>query len=288
MLVAGDHARNDMAGEEDSWKNQLEELGYEVTCLIRGLGECAPLREIFVSHCRQAMDQLEHCAGTLTGVGVGPGDPELMTLKAVRILQEADVVFVPDPAKSEKTAFQIAQQYLTGKTLRFVTTPMLRDRTLVEQAYTDCAQEICQLLDEGKQVAYITLGDPAIYSTYFYIHEKVAALGYPTQIVPGVPSFCAAAARLNISLCQGKEQLLIVPASHGNDDALSVQANKVFMKSGKSVLALQEALRKRGELEGASLVENCGLPGERILSHFGDLTEPSGYFSLVISKGERQ
>ena len=214
MLVAGDHARNDMAGGEDSWKEVLEGKGYEVACILQGLGECPAIQKLFVAHCGEAMERLRR-GGKLYGVGVGPGDPELLTLKAVRVLREADVVLVPDSVKADKTALHIASAYLQNKTVETVTTPMVRDKAVVDAAYTAAAGRICALLDQGKQVAFLTLGDPTVYSTYMYIHEKVLARGYDVEVVPGVPSFCAAAARLNLSLCQGSEPLLIIPASHG-------------------------------------------------------------------------
>ena len=283
MLVAGDHARNDMAGGEDSWKETLEAKGYEVRCILQGLGECPAIQKLFVAHCGEAMERLRR-GGKLYGVGVGPGDPELLTLKAVRVLREADVVLVPDSVKADKTALHIASAYLQNKTVETVTTPMVRDKAVVDAAYTAAAGRICALLDQGKQVAFLTLGDPTVYSTYMYIHEKVLARGYDVEVVPGVPSFCAAAARLNLSLCQGSEPLLIVPASHGAEGLLDVKANKVFMKAGKSILELQSQLRDRGLLDHAAMVENCSMENERVYPRFADLQEASGYFSLVIAK----
>ena len=283
MLVAGDHARNDMAGSEDSWKEVLEGKGYEVACILQGLGECPAIQKLFVAHCGEAMERLRR-GGKLYGVGVGPGDPELLTLKAVRVLREADVVLVPDSVKADKTALHIASAYLQNKTVETVTTPMVRDKAVVDAAYTAAAGRICALLDQGKQVAFLTLGDPTVYSTYMYIHEKVLARGYDVEVVPGVPSFCAAAARLNLSLCQGSEPLLIVPASHGAEGLLDVKANKVFMKAGKSILELQSQLRDRGLLDHAAMVENCSMENERVYPRFADLQEASGYFSLVIAK----
>ncbi len=284
MLVAGDHARNDMAGGEDSWKAELEAEGYEVRCVLRGLGQCPAIRALFADHCREAVKDFPR-GGKLWGVGVGPGDPELLTVKAVRVLREADVVMVPDTSKSDKTALNIAKDYLTGKELVFVKTPMVRDKAVVDAAYETAARQIGDLLSQGKQVAFLTLGDPTVYSTYMYIHEKVQRQGHTVEVVPGVTSFCAAAARLNISLCQGSEPLLIVPASHNQEALLDVPANKVFMKAGKSILELQQTLRDRGMLDGAAMVENCSMENERVYPHFADLKEPSGYFSLVIAKG---
>ena len=284
MLVAGDHARNDMAGGEESWKAALESDGYAVRCVLQGLGQCPAIRALFVEHCREAVRALPR-GGKLWGVGVGPGDPELLTMKAVRVLREADVVMVPDTSGSEKTALNIAKNYLEGKELVFVKTPMVRDKAVVDAAYEAAAGQIGALLDQGKQVAFLTLGDPTVYSTYMYIHEKVRHQGYAVEVVPGVTSFCAAAARLNISLCQGSEPLLIIPASHNQEALLEVPANKVFMKAGKSILELQKTLHDRGMLDGASMVENCSMANERVYPDFSRLTEPSGYFSLVIAKG---
>ena len=199
-------------------------------------------------------------AGKLWGVGVGPGDPELLTLKAVRVLRQADVIMLPDTGGQEKTALNIVKDYAEGKTLTFAKMPMVRDKAMMDEAHEQAAGQICALLDQGKQVAFLTLGDPAIYSTYMYVHEKVLRRGYPVEVVPGVPSFCAAAARLNRSLCQGRAPLLVIPA--GGD---------------------QKAL-----LDEAAMVENCGMANERIYPHFGDLQEPSGYFSLVIAKEKKQ
>lgn len=285
MLVAGDHARNDMSGDEDSWAEQLKQAGYTVRCILQGLGECSAIRELFVEHCRLAMEALK-THGKLWGVGVGPGDPELLTVKAVRVLREADVVIVPDASSGDKVALNIAKDYLKDKQIQFVKTPMVRDKAVMDAAHEQAADTISALLDDGKQVAFLTLGDPAIYSTYMYIHQKVLRRGYAVEVVPGIPSFCAAAARLNQSLCLGREPLTIIPASHDQNDLMDLPGNKVFMKAGRSILELQQALAEKGLLEGASMVENCSMENEHVYPHFSDLKEPSGYFSLVIVKGD--
>ena len=285
MLVAGDHAQNDMSGDEDSWAEQLKNAGYPVRCILKGLGECPAIRALFVEHCHQAVEALK-THGKLWGVGVGPGDPELLTVKAVRVLREADVVIVPDASSGDKVALNIAKDYLKDKQIQFVKTPMVRDKAVMDAAHEQAADTICALLDEGKQVAFLTLGDPAIYSTYMYIHQKVLRRGYAVEVVPGIPSFCAAAARLNQSLCLGREPLTIIPASHDQNDLMDLPGNKVFMKAGRSILELQQALADRGLLDGASMVENCSMENEHVYPHFADLKEPSGYFSLVIVKGD--
>ena len=287
MLVAGDHARNDLAGDEDSWKTELEEEGYAVRCLLQGLGECPGIRQLFVEHCAKAVEAL-HTEGKLWGVGVGPGDPELLTLKAARVLEQADVILAPDTGKADKTALNIIRNHLKGKTPVLVSTPMTRDKDRLQKAYAQAARDIMALLDEGKQVAFITLGDATVYSTYMYIHDIVRAHGYAVEVVPGVPSFCAAAARLNISLCQGDEPLLVIPASHDPEKLLDVPANKVFMKAGSAILDLKKTLEQRDMLGDASMVENCSMENERVYPDFRELKKTTGYFSLVIVKEGRE
>lgn len=225
--------------------------------------------------------------GCLYGVGVGPGDPELLTLKAARLIREADIVAVPDKGSGEKTAFNIVKDLVEGKDIIYCPTPMVRDRARLEACYQKVADQICVFLEEGKRVVFITLGDPTVYSTYIYVHWKVLAAGYDAQLVPGVPSFCAVAARLNTSLCEGADRLLIVPASYDAADCLDFPANKVFMKAGKAIGDLKEQLREKGLLDRASMVANCGMEGEQVFPHLADLEDSTGYFSVVLVKDGR-
>ena len=226
--------------------------------------------------------------GILYGLGVGPGDPELLTVKAVRLLKEADVIAVPDKGSGEKTALNIVKDYVEGKTLLPCVTPMVRDQKVLDASHDQIADSICALLEEGKTVAFITLGDPTVYSTYMYIHRRVLARGYEAVLVPGVTSFCAVAARLGTSLCEQSDRLLIVPASHKDvEDCLGVDANLVFMKAGKEIGALKETLRAHGLLDKASLVANCSMESEQVWQRFEEMPENTGYFSVVVvKKGE--
>ena len=133
--------------------------------------------------------------GMLYGVGVGPGDPELITKKAERIIRQAAVLAVPDPGRGEKTALNIVGELADGKELLTCEAPMVRDHAALDGAYERNADRVCAALDAGKDVAFITLGDPTVYSTYLYLHKKVVARGYDAQIIPGVPSFCAVVRR---------------------------------------------------------------------------------------------
>lgn len=223
--------------------------------------------------------------GMLYGVGVGPGDPELITRKAERVIRQSAVLAVPDAGRGEKTALNIVGELAEGKQLLSCAAPMVRDHEALDAAYERNADLVCAALDEGKDVAFITLGDPTVYSTYLYLHKKVVARGYDAEIIPGVPSFCAVAARLGEPLCEKAQRLMIVPASHGEvEDCLNVDANLVFMKAGREIGALREALRAHGLLEKASLVANCGMEGEQVFPRFADMPEDTGYFSVVLVK----
>ena len=227
--------------------------------------------------------------GILYGVGVGPGDPELLTLKAQRIISQADVIAVPDKGAGEKTALQIIGGLADGKPLLYCAAPMVRDQEQLEAAYTENARRIAAILEEGKSVAFITLGDPTIYSTYLYTHRKVLERGYEAKIIPGVPSFCAVAAALGAGLCEGGQRLMIIPASHQDiNDCLEVNANYVFMKAGRETGKLRDALAKRGLLDRAAMVENCGMDTERVYPQFASADADSGYFSVVVVKRDGQ
>ena len=219
------------------------------------------------------------------GVSVGPGDPELLTLRAIRAIREADVVAVPNIGHKRQTAFKIAEEYLQDKELLDCSTPMTKDRTVVLAAYEKIADDLCEQLEAGKDVAYLCLGDIAIYSTYIYVHDIVVARGFEAEIIPGVTSFSACAAKLGTALCEGPERLLVAPVMASDvDDILDVPANKVFMKSGREVAALRDKLAERGELDHASMVANCGLPDEKIFERLADIDDDGDYFSVVIVK----
>ncbi len=215
--------------------------------------------------------------GKLYGVGAGPGDPELLTCKAVRLLRECDVVAAPD---GERTAYQIAAQYAEGKPALFCNLPMTRDKAAAAASHQAAADALCNLLDEGKTVVFLTLGDPSVYSTYWYLHRIIVSRGYEAEMVPGVPSFCAAAAALGRALCEGSEALHILPASHGQ--TIPKEGNLVLMKAGKSMPEACRELEAIGRLKDAALVERCGMEGERILTDLTALDGSAGYFSIIL------
>ena len=124
-----------------------------------------------------------------------------------------------------------------------------------------------------------------MYSTCWYVVKRVAARGYETELVPGVPSFCAAAAALGRALCEDGEMLHIIPASHGAvDEGLDLAGSKVLMKAGKSILEVRDKLAARGALQNAALVERCGMEGQRIVTDLSTMDDSTGYFSIILVK----
>ena len=214
-------------------------------------------------------------------VGVGPGDPELMTFQAARIIRECPVAALPKSGSGENAAGKIAEELLRDKELLLCDMPMTRDRAALDAAHAEAARQVARKLDEGRSVAFLTLGDPSIYATPMYLHHILKAQGYETRMIPGVPSFCAVAAALDTSLCEGAERLQIIPASYPDSgEALKEPGNKVLMKSGRSMGRVRAQIDR--ERFDAMAVECCGMEGERIHRNLDTLEETASYFSVVV------
>jgi precorrin-2/cobalt-factor-2 C20-methyltransferase len=228
--------------------------------------------------------------GKLYGIGVGPGDPELMTLKAVKAIQHCCVIAVPKTGKEEKTAFSIVEKYLVGKEIWECRFSMDRDIAKREHARRIVAGDIIRYLDLGSDVGFVTLGDPTTYSTYMYIHEMVAGEGFDTEIIPGITSYAAAAAAMGIALCEGDETLTIIPGGHGEstDALLEYPGNKVVMKSGANLANVLDKLAQRGYGERTKIVCRATMEGQRLyhsIQEYKDSPE-EGYFTLAIVKAK--
>ncbi len=226
--------------------------------------------------------------GTLYGVGVGPGDPELLTLKAVRLISRCSVIAVPESGGEDNTALSIAKAavpQLMEKEMIKVPMPMIRDREKLEQSHREAARLLEAFLEKGQDVVFLTLGDSTIYSTYSYLHRLIVQDGYTAQFVPGVPSFCAAAAKLNQPLAEGSKPIHIIPASYdGLDEGLGFSGTRVLMKTGKSMPRVIKALKEQGLLDRTSLVQRCGMEGEQVYPTLQNVPEDASYFSILIVK----
>lgn len=222
---------------------------------------------------------------TFYGVGVGPGDPELMTLKAVRIIRESQVLAVPGKTREASTAYQIAAAAipeLGQKLCICIDMPMTKDERKLAESHEKGRDQVIEQLAKGRSVAFLTLGDPSIYSTYLYLQRLVRQAGYATQIVSGIASFLAASAALGQGLVERDQQLHIIPSTYGIEEALELPGTRVLMKAGKKMAAVKQAMLQRQE--EIYLVENCGMPGERICVGAEQIPEDAGYYSIIILK----
>lgn len=226
--------------------------------------------------------------GIAYGVGVGPGDPEMMTLKAVRMIRENDVFALPGKEPRETVAYKIAVAAvpeLARKELISVYMPMTHDRAEQDRCHAEGAAKIESYLAQGKNVVYLTLGDSSIYCTFTYLQRIIEAHGYETRLISGIPSFCAAAARMNTPLSIWNEQIHILPAVHNLQEALPGTGTCVLMKSGSKMTQVKKIIRDSGR--DAVMVENCGTKNEKVYYHVDEIPDDAGYYSLIIARENR-
>lgn len=233
---------------------------------------------------------MDSIKGTFYGISVGPGDPELMTLQAVRLLRQCPVLAAPQTASGQMLALDIARNAmgseLEDKTIVPLSFPMSRDKAVLTAAHEKAAQSVQPYLDAGQDVAMLNLGDVSIYATFSYLQEILQAKGYPTAMAAGVPSFCAVAARLNRPLTGGMDVPLTIAPGSWADRLLDTPGSKVLMKTGRQQPALLDVLEKKDKLSVSGLVCNCGLPDEVV---YPDLSvdrpkEAASYFATLLVK----
>lgn len=227
-------------------------------------------------------------SGTLYGVGVGPGDPEDMTLKAVRIIRQCPVAAIPkktpETCISYETALKAVPE-LIHKELVCVHVPMTKDREVRDRCYEAGARQIAERLSKGQDVALLTLGDSTVYASDMYLIRLVKDMGYQVEMVNGIASFCAAAGRLGVSLGEREEQIHILPGSYDIEEGLKLPGVKILMKTGKSYGKVKEVLREGNYL--VKMAENCGMEGERLYGSLDEMPETAGYYSLMIVRDRR-
>lgn len=219
--------------------------------------------------------------GKLYGIGVGPGDPELLTLKALNAIKKCGVI------AGQKSAFAIAERYIKGKERLESRFAMENDMAKRKEARQIAADQIIAYLQQGKDVGYVTLGDTATYSTYTYLQDIVTSQGFEAEMIPGITSYCAASAALGVALCENDEPLTIIPAKHSVDidELLDIPGNKVLMKSGKNLAPVLAKLKKRGH--EAMIASRVTMEEQKLYRNIDEYKKSpeTGYFTIAIVKG---
>ncbi|WZL71774.1 precorrin-2 C(20)-methyltransferase [Clostridiaceae bacterium 35-E11] len=232
--------------------------------------------------------------GKFFGLGVGPGDPELVTIKAINRLKEVDVVIAPETAAGKgSVAYDIVRTYIEDeKKVKFQIFPMTYDTKILDESWDKNMKEILALLHEGKDVAFITLGDPMVYSTYGYVMQRITSQGIEVETIPGIPSFCAAASRLGIPLSEANETIAIIPAAYTCekfDEILDVADNIVLMKPSRGFKNTVEKLEQHDLIKDTVLISKCGHVEEKISYDIASLKdEKIDYLSMLIAKKRGQ
>ena len=228
--------------------------------------------------------------GKLYGVGVGPGDPELLTIKAVRVIKEADIIFTAASSKnSYSLAVEIAKPYIsTFAKVEKLFFPMTKEEKEVEAAWIHNAKQIAKQLKKGKKVVFLTLGDPVTYSTFGYILKKMDCIMPEADIetIPGITSFHAASARLNRILVEGEESLLVTSGAFGGEQIRHNNGveNVAIVKAYKNIKDINNTLKETGFDKQAVAVSKCGRKNERIIKNIDELEKKDpDYWTLILA-----
>ncbi|MBR6014327.1 MAG: precorrin-2 C(20)-methyltransferase [Selenomonadaceae bacterium] len=228
--------------------------------------------------------------GIFYGIGVGPGDPELLTVKAINAIKNADIIIAPKTEKKEgSVALNIAKPYLRDDVeIIYQTFPMVTNFEEFHKVFEENEKEILKFLNAGKNVAFLTLGDPMFYSTYIYIFRLLKNSGVKIETVPGVPAFLAISSYINRPLVYGGDILTVIPATADREkiiDALKISDTAVLMKVYKNFHEVAEILKNENMSEDAVLVSRCGLNDEKIIENIDEhKDEQINYLSTILTR----
>lgn len=223
--------------------------------------------------------------GILYGVSTGPGDPELITVKAMKTIEKCDVIAAPRTMGKNSMALDIVKGIMNvdDKEVLYLDFAMKKDRKELESTHRQQADAVEVHLTKGKNVAMLNIGDASLFGTYCYVRELVEADGYETKTVAGVTSFCAVAAELGRSLTIMDMPLTIIPGSHEYVEAgLDTPGTKVIMKSSSALCEVRHLLEKKGMIDDAAMVVNCGLPNQIVVNDLNELKGDEGYFATIL------
>ncbi len=207
--------------------------------------------------------------GCFTGIGVGPGDPELLTIKAVKALAAADVVIAPRTEKRDDSiALSIAREHMRQDVeILELVFPMVYHAEALSEAWLANRKIIQERLEAGQNVVFLTLGDPMFYSTYIYVFELLQGCGHPIETIPGITAFCAIASHHGMPIVEGDDVLSVVPATispEKMEQVMQVSDRLVLMKISKNFPELCNKLQQHGFAEHALMVSKCGHPDEQV------------------------
>lgn len=233
--------------------------------------------------------------GTLYGIGVGPGDPDLITVKATKILEHCRHVFVPT-ARNEggSVALTIARRHINPDAeIHEMVFPMTTDRQKLEAHWDASARRVADVLETGADACFLTLGDAFLYSTYIYLLRALRSRIPHVEVVtvPGVTAFSAAAALAEFSVGEAKERVTIVPTADDLEDlkrAVESGGTVVLMKIGKRLGRILDTLDGYGVLDSGVFVSRAGMDNQRIVKNLRDLkgeADDTGYLSIILVRG---
>ena len=223
----------------------------------------------------------------LYGIGVGVGDPEMLTLKAVKIIKESDIICLPKEEKSECRAFNIVEKTvpeINEKEILCFDFEMIKDKEILKTKHRAIFDGVKKFIEEGKNVTFLTIGDPNVYSTFSYIAELAKEENIEVKTVNGINSFCAAAAALGILLCEGEEQLHVIADTSDIEEALKLSGTKVIMKCARSMPYIKKCLSEYRDSIEVYAVSECGTANERCFYGIDELPDDSGYMMTIIVK----
>jgi precorrin-2/cobalt-factor-2 C20-methyltransferase len=231
----------------------------------------------------------EAVSGRLYGIGVGPGDPELMTLKAVRLLSEAPVVAYPAPDKGESSARMIAAAHITAGRIEIAIRVPMRPGPEPASVYDDAADKIARHLAAGRDVAVLCEGDPLFYGSFVYLHDRLGDR-FPTTVVPGVSSLTACTAATGRPLVRRDATLAVLPATLPDaalEAGLAATDSAAILKVGRHLPRLKALLARLGLIDAATYVAHATRADERVvpLAELG--AEEAPYFSMILVAKER-
>jgi len=233
--------------------------------------------------------------GTLFGIGIGPGDPDIITLKAAKVLKQVDVVFA---AASTKNGYSLAEEIASthlkeGMSLVRLGFPMTRDRKRLRTAWEENARTVVYTLRKGKDAAFVTIGDPMTYSTFGYLMRtiKEIAPNTPIEIVPGITSYQAGAATCGFVLAEGEESFTVISGALGAQrlkEVVKHSDNVVMLKVYRSYNEIRNTLDDLDLTDNSILISWCGLNGERIIRNLkGSSNTSPPYFSFLLIRKDR-